>query len=62
MTYRQAIFSARLDTWTPVIRSLGYAVIGVLLIDSLPALWPLVLLFGLPAFITIAAMDREGVE
>ncbi|MDF1625627.1 MAG: hypothetical protein P1U84_05020 [Parvibaculaceae bacterium] len=59
MTYRQALFSARLHIWTPVVRSLGYAVIGALLVASLPALWPLVILFGLPAFITIAAMDKE---
>lgn len=60
MTYSQALFSAQLDIWTPVVSSLAYAVIGALLVNSLPALWTLVLLFGLPAFITIAAMDREG--
>jgi len=32
------------------------------LVSSLPAFWLLVILFGLPGFITIAAMDREGVK
>jgi len=62
MTYRQALFSAQLDIWTPVVSSLGYAAVGTLLVSSLPAFWLLVILFGLPGFITIAAMDREGVK
>lgn len=62
MTYRQALFSARFDSWEPIFNSLGYAAIGALLVSSLPAFWLLVILFGLPGFITIAAMDREGVK